>query len=145
MKMDPSSRKMSDYQWEQAYAAYKRVRGHSSGESKDGGQTEESDPRPVGNNRLRKFRQNTAYAKERKYVDRFFYVSLALILIRLFLTIAGSYLGIYMGEVVFVFLQSVFFAGVAVLIRYLAHVFLDIPDIALQQVPERDPDAPLED
>ena len=34
MKIDPSARKMSNYQWEQAYAAYKRVRGHRNDDKK---------------------------------------------------------------------------------------------------------------
>ena len=147
MKMDPSARKMSDYQWQQAYAAYKRVRGHRTEDRQEADDSATPFPLPVTDNRVLVLRQNTAYPQVRKHVDWFFYALLILLAV-VFLTFGigtliatdsqpGSF---------FIFLpQLIIWGGLAFVLRQLAHVLIDIPDIALRKCSEADPEDTLED
>ncbi|MGB0343832.1 MAG: hypothetical protein ACPGGJ_00425 [Coraliomargarita sp.] len=155
MKMDPSARKMSDYQWQQAYAAYKRVRGHRTEESEEANDSTTASKPRVESAMLLAVRQSTAYQVERKWVDRIFAVSLAVILLSFFLGLGSGFTAtrliedaagnmrsvnaVQWGLLLASVFHLVFELGIAVLLRHLAHVCIDIPDIALFQARQEEP------
>ena len=145
MKMDPSARKMSNYQWEQAYAAYKRVRGHRNDDKKETGESGVALQGMSDDDRLLILRQNTAYHRARKYVDWVFFTALAFIvlvfLVAMFEVLSSGFFGFFLVSIV----QLIFSLGLAVLLRELVHVLIDIPDIALAKSYERLPKEPQED
>ena len=152
-KMDPSSRGMSDHQWEQAYAAYKssRQRGPSSDRRRSsrgskghhrrskskssgrGGHTPSSVSR-LG--RLRaKVREQSAYADLRMLVDLLVWVAVGIVVIAAVFTL------MYYTSVPAA-IASIFEAMLRILavlaVRLLAQVLIDIPDIALYRLAMRD-------
>ena len=145
MKMDPSARKMSNYQWEQAYAAYKRVRGHRNDDKKETGESVEVSQRMSDDERLLVLRQNTVYHRARKYVDWVFFIALVFIvlvfLVAMFKVLSSGFFVFFLVSTV----QLIFSLGLAVLLRELVHVLIDIPDIALAKSYERLPKEPQED
>ncbi|ADE54265.1 hypothetical protein [Coraliomargarita akajimensis] len=158
-KMDPSARKMNEHQWEQAYEAYQRVRGR--GQSVEESTAEDSRSLPTGRRRSNGGKQTTqlrhlvrgrtAYANERRTVDTLYWVAVA-VLVLIFLAQLGTVFTTVMmvrdiGDAPTGGMQSVrviqwgalFTAclGLVIqvltfwLVRMLAHVLIDIPDIAL--------------
>lgn len=137
MKMDPSARTMSNHQWEQAYTAYKRVRGHQKKDTQESTESSEVSPRLPLDDRLLVLRQNTAYPQARKYVDWVFFSALAYIVIVFLVTVYQALADNYLGMLLVSLIKLVFSLGLSVLLRELAHVWIDIPDIALNRVRER--------
>jgi hypothetical protein len=138
---------MTDHQWQQAYAAYKRVRGHRT-EEEEGGSVSESAavvPQSPANTLLRSIRQNTAYRQARQLVDRIFYFSLLFIVLFFLIAVFGTFVGLQFGVLLLALPQLAFSLAMAFLLRQLAHVVIDIPDIALQKASDREPEATLED
>lgn len=155
MKMDPSARKMSDYQWEQAYAAYKRVRGYRSEEADEAeGSREAPEPRPEGA-LLAAVRHATAYRRERKWVNGVFLAAITLIFLFFLLELGGGFVAarlvedaagnmrsvnaVQWGLLLAAVLKLVLNLSITVLLRHLAHVWIDIPDIALFQSRQKEP------
>jgi hypothetical protein len=150
VKMDPSSRKMTDHQWEQSYVAYRSTRERvglgsvSMGKvnrrrkSKSAGLSDpESSLRAQGPNtvsdlgNLRQVvRQQSAYADLRLIID-----ILAWVVIAVFILIAVVSMFFYTSAPVAII--ALLWAGVqiigVVVARLLVHVLVDIPDIALYQ------------
>jgi hypothetical protein len=151
VKMDPSSRKMTDHQWKQSYAAYRSARervgvgsvsvgkakrrrksksvNSSGSESSLRGARGPSTVSGLGNLR-QVVRQQSAYADLRLIIDILAWVAIAL-----FILIAVVSMFFYTSAPVAII--ALLWAGVqiigAVLVRLLVHVLVDIPDIALYQ------------
>lgn len=142
-KMDPSSRKFSDRQWQKAYAAYRRSRERVN-ETKSPARPDDaskgrrsadqsrasysgSGHSPLG--ALRKeVRQNSAYGDLRLVVD-----VLAWVAIGLFVLTGAVRLVYYTNTnaaLVALLVASSQVIGV-IFLRLLVHVIVDIPDIAL--------------
>ncbi|MEM1221293.1 MAG: hypothetical protein AAGH40_00910 [Verrucomicrobiota bacterium] len=138
--MDPSARRMTEHQWKQAYAAYissrERVRNSNSGKRRSRSSGEAATARgthaPAISSEagiLRtQVRGETAYSDLRMLVDIFSWIAVALIVTRALITVIG-----YPNAVMSI--TAIVEAGVQVVLalalRLLAHVFIDIPDIAL--------------
>ncbi|MEM7792489.1 MAG: hypothetical protein AAF546_13885 [Verrucomicrobiota bacterium] len=138
--MDPSARRMTEHQWKQAYAAYissrERVRGGQSGKRRS--RDSEGSARMRGSHSptlvseagvLRsQVRGETAYSDLRMLVDIFTWIAVALIVAGALITVIG-----YPNAVMS--FAAIVGAGVQVILalalRLLAHVFIDIPDVAL--------------
>lgn len=151
LKIDPSSREMTDHQWKQSYAANRSARervGISSDSERSGNGRRKSklanspdseslvrgSQRPStvsGPSNLRQVvRQQSAYADLRLIID-----VLAWIAIAFFLMIAVISMFFYTSAPVAI--MALLWAGVqiigVVVARLLVHVVVDIPDIALHQ------------
>lgn len=151
LKIDPSSREMTDHQWKQSYAANRSARervGISSDSERRGNGRRKSklanspdseslvrgSQRPStvsGPSNLRQVvRQQSAYADLRLIID-----VLAWIAIAFFLMIAVISMFFYTSAPVAI--MALLWAGVqiigVVVARLLVHVVVDIPDIALHQ------------
>lgn len=151
LKIDPSSREMTDHQWKQSYAANRSARervGISSDSERRGNERRKSklanspdseslvrgSQRPStvsGPSNLRQVvRQQSAYADLRLIID-----VLAWIAIAFFLMIAVISMFFYTSAPVAI--MALLWAGVqiigVVVARLLVHVVVDIPDIALHQ------------
>ena len=151
VKMDPSSRQMTDHQWKQSYAANQsareRVGAGSGSEDKvnkrqKSKSTNSSDPKSslrgtqqssavsdLGNLR-QVVRQQSAYSDLRLIIDILAWVSIAVFILiavvsMFFYTSAG-------GAIISLLWAGVQIIGVVVA-RLLVHVLVDIPDIALHQ------------
>ncbi len=141
-KMDPSAKKMTDHQWQQAYAAYcssrQRVRGSDRGSAKaERASTRRSRSErrtasyanPVNQLKSR-IRAESAYADVRMVVDLLAWVAIGLIVL------AGGVKLVYYTAASAA-LVAILSAGLQVLsvivLRLLLHVVIDIPDIALQR------------
>ena len=151
VKMDPSSRQMTDHQWKQSYAAYQTSRervgvGPGSQSKVNKRQklksTNSSDPRNLQgasqqlgvvtdlNNLRQVVRQQSAYSDLRLIVDILAWVSIAV-----FILIAVVSMFFYTssaGTIISLLWAGVQIIGVVVA-RLLVHVLVDIPDIALHQ------------
>ncbi|MEM8867560.1 MAG: hypothetical protein AAGC73_04770 [Verrucomicrobiota bacterium] len=142
--VDPSARRMTEYQWKQAYAAYvssrERVRGGGGSSSSAGrrGRSAGSQGSSRGTHTpslkseagiLRdKVRGETAYSDLRMLVDIFAWVGIALIIAGALVSVIGYPNGmVAVAAIVGAGVQVV----VALALRLLAHVFIDVPDIAL--------------
>ncbi len=149
-KMDPSARKMSEYQWQQAYAAFKRVRGYQSEASEEKAEAPvETRKTPVGNSLLLAVRQNTAYGRQRALVEWIFYGAIVVLVLLFLLQLGSGFTVTQMvkdaagnprsvqviewGLLLVSFLQLVFKVGLLYLSRQLVQVLIDIPDLALYQ------------
>ena len=151
VKMDPSSRKMTDHQWEQSYVAYRSTRERvglgsvSMGKvnrrrkSKSAGLSDPDSslrasqgPNTVSDlgNLRQVVRQQSAYADLRLIID-----ILAWVVIAVFILIAVVSMFFYTSAPVAII--ALLWAGVqiigVVVARLLVHVLVDIPDIALYQ------------
>ena len=151
VKMDPSSRQMTDHQWRQSYAAYQSARervGAGSGSDvkvnkrQKSKSTNSSDLKSLLRasqqlgavsdlNNLRKVvRQQSAYSDLRLIVDILAWVSIAL-----FILIAVVSMFFYTsaaGSIISLLWAGIQIIGVVVA-RLLLHVLVDIPDIAFHQ------------
>ncbi|CAA6677215.1 Unannotated [Lentimonas sp. CC4] len=143
-KMDPSTRKMSDHQWQQAYAAYCNARGNprggrssgsKSGSSRRRSSTKSSSqgmhtPSAVSaSGALRaQVRAESAYADQRLLVNVLSWVILAAIMIVALLQAIMLPVPAAAGAVLL-------FGGIqalaVIILRMIVHVIIDIPDVAL--------------
>lgn len=151
-KMDPSTRKMSQRQWEQAYDAYRRsrerVRGSSQSESKkrsssasgsgSGSRSTSGSSASRGLHapstlsktaQLRAHvRQESAYAELRTIINVLAWVAVALSILIGF----GSLMSTVATGAGFVLLGGMFMQILFVLVlKMVIHVLIDIPDVAL--------------
>ena len=161
LKIDPSSREMTDHQWKQSYAANRsarervgisldsEARGNKRRKSKSVNPSDTENlirglQRPsavFGQNNLRQVvRQQSAYADLRLIIDILAWVAIAL-----FLLIAVISMLVYTS--VSVAIMAILWAGIqiigVVVARLLVHVVLDIPDIALHQSLRKSAEKPV--
>ena len=154
-KMDPSTRKLSEHQWQQAYAAYRHARGRvtsgagGSSEPKSGASTKKrrrssaAASQAVGRGAHRPstvselaqlrhiVREKSAYADLRLIIDIMAWLVIAVVVLAgvltlLYYTSVPATLASILGTCVQVI-------GVVVA-RLLVQVFIDIPDIALYRL-----------
>lgn len=146
MKIDPSSRDMSDHQWQQSYEAYLRARGRVSGGAESEGSSRKrrrstsslkSDSsrgqhQPSSQTKLgllrQLVRQESAYRDLRLVVDILAWVAVVLVVLGAGLSLL-HYTVISLALVAMV--NALFKVSVIVLVRLLVQVIIDIPDIAL--------------
>lgn len=146
-KMDPTSRKMSEHQWQQAYKAYRKARKRVSGSSSDSGEPLKKRTRSksksagsgvqsasgfADSSRLRRLvRDQSAYADLRLMVDILAWVAIGVVIL------AGVVIIFYSTSVP-VALASLLSRSVQVIgiivARLLIQVLIDIPDIALYRM-----------
>ena len=140
-KMDPSTRKFSEHQWNQAYSAYRSSREHarssravsSSGtkprrrSSAGAGMHAPSAASPSSVLKAQ-VRSESAYADLRLTVDILFWVILGAIVLAV--VFQGLSYASPMATGV-VLLQGVIQAVGIIVLRLVAHVVIDIPDVAL--------------
>ena len=141
-KMDPSTRKLSEHQWGQAYAAYcsarENSRGGRSSAAKDGSQRRRNSssaagmhgPSTLSASGVLKahIRAESAYADLRLIVNLLSWVILATILI---ITILQGMLFPLPGATSIALLSGAIKALGVVVLRLVVHVIIDIPDVAL--------------
>lgn len=145
-KMDPSTRKLSEHQWGQAYAAYRSAREHRrSSSSPSGRQSRRRSvstpsasssasgmhaPSTVSASGALKarVRAESAYADQRLLVNVLSWVILGAIVIA---TVLQAMVLAVPSAVGAVLLVGVVQALVVVVLRLLIHVLIDIPDVAL--------------
>ncbi|MGZ0654301.1 hypothetical protein ACWPKO_18285 [Coraliomargarita sp. W4R53] len=152
-KMDPSSRKMSEHQWKQAYAAYRNARervtgggnqstgksgsGKSSGKVKQrrrskGKSTSRGSHRPSSASELAMIRhtvrEQSAYSDLRLIVNLLAWVAIVVVVLTGILTL--FYYTSVPATLVSLLETSVQVIGIVVA-RLLVQVLIDIPDIAL--------------
>lgn len=149
-KTDPSAKKLTDRQWEQAYHAYvssrERVRskaGKDSGKTHSGGghgSTRESDssgaredfPTPGGEFSPRaRIRARSAYDDTRVLIDILAGIAAVMSLVGIFFGLADSAATVGSGRVI---TNGVLQIIAALAFRFLAQALLDIPDIALARM-----------
>ena len=155
VKMDPSSRKMTDHQWKQSYAAYRSARERVGTGSVSMGKASRrrksksaalSDPESslrasqgpstvAGLGNLREVvRQQSAYADLRLIIDILAWVAIAV-----FILIAVVSMFFYTSAPVAII--ALLWGGVQIIgvvaARLLVHVLVDIPDIALYQASQK--------
>ena len=142
-KMDPSTRKFSHRQWEKAYAAYRSSRervNESTSPAKAGrGAKRRKRPGKTGvahggggrgmtGNLRDEVRQNSAYGDLRLIVDLLAWIAIGLIVLTAAVKLV--YYTNANAALVAVLVAASQVLGV-ILLRLLAHVVIDIPDIAL--------------
>ncbi len=149
-KMDPSARKMTERQWEQAYAAYRSSRERSrsgtgdspaSGASTSKTRRRRSEvsgvrgmhgPSTVSDLEILKLRirKQSAYADLRLTIDVLAWVAIAVVIVIALLSMSA-------GFNVYTMLTALVGGGLNVLVvcvvKFLVQVIIDIPDIALYQ------------
>lgn len=153
LKMDPSSRKLSDQQWKQAYEAHQRARNRVSGEGSSGkrrrpssskshssrGQHQPSLQSELGALR-HTVRQQSAYRDLRLVVDILSWTGVVLVVLA-----AVVSLMYYTSTTVAIvaLLEALVKVIAIVFMRLLVHVIVDIPDIALyRELKESADDSP---
>jgi len=143
-KMDPTSRKMSDRQWEQAYAAYRSARERVSGSGSDGAKKKhrrtKTSPSSRGSHsptsvselgQLRRIvRDQSAYSDLRLIVDILAWIAIGIVVLAAVVTL--FYYTSVPASIVSLLGAAVQVIGI-VLARLLVQVFIDIPDIALHR------------
>ena len=143
VKMDPSSRLMTDHQWKQSYAANQSARERVGAGSGSDGRVKKRQKSKSKNrasqqlgavsdlSNLRQFvRQQSAYSDLRLIID-----ILACVSIAVFILIAVVSIFFYTsaaGAIISLLWAGIQIIGVVVA-RLLVHVLVDIPDIALHQ------------
>ena len=148
-KMDPSTRKMSEHQWGQAYAAYcsarENTRGGRSSSSKDGSNRRRSStqssasgmhaPSALSASGALKahVRAESAYADLRLMVNLLSWVILGAIVI---LAILQGVLYPSPAATGVALLSGAIKALAVVVLRLVVHVIIDIPDVALYRASE---------
>ena len=149
--MDPTSQKMSEQQWQQAYAAYRSSRKRVSSGSRKGtsGESKASSKRPSARSKSRanatpasglvshspqqlrqQVRAATAYGDLRMLIDLLAWIAIGVAVLSagvklIYYTNVSASLSSLLDAVV----QVIFIVG----LRLLAHVIVDIPDIHLFQ------------
>lgn len=144
-KIDPAARKFSESQWEQAYAAYRSSRerlkdGHST--QAEPGQSSRRRSSLKGRSGKRvaahrvtvswrsELRHHSAYSDLRMLVDLLAWIVIALAVL------AGALKLVYYTNVsaaLVAILEALMMVIAVVALRLMAHVVIDIPDIALQK------------
>lgn len=155
-KIDPSSRKLSDRQWEQAYAAYRSARERVSGKGgSDGSRKSRRRSKSAASARgshgpsnvselgqlRRVVRDQSAYADLRLIVDILAWIAIGIVVLAAVVTL--FYYTSVPASIVSLLGAAVQVIGI-VLARLLVQVFIDIPDIALFRTvrdasPRKDP------
>jgi len=142
-KMDPSTRKMSDPQWEQAYKAYRgsreRVRESVSGPTgrrrRSSGASSRRTHVPSPLSPMGELKQTvrafSAYSDLRLIIDVLAWVAVGVIVL---MAIVQIFLYTSTEGVLFALLNAVLQAIAVFILRGLAHVLVDIPDIALHRL-----------
>lgn len=145
-KIDPAARKLSERKWEQAYAAYcksrERVKEGKSSQSKQGhsslrprssarghSTSRSSGHSPAANLRA-EVRHHSAYSDLRMMVDLLAWVLIGLAVL------AGALKLVYYTNVslaLVAIFEAVMMVIAVMALRLLAHVVIDIPDIALHR------------
>jgi len=144
-KMDPSTRKMSDHQWQQAYAAYCNARenargGRSTGSTGSGGSRRRSSTTSSAQGMhapstlsapgaLRaRVRAESAYADQRLLVNVLSWVILgAIVIVAVLQAMMLSVPSAAGAVLLFGGVQAL----VVIILRMMVHVIIDIPDVAL--------------
>lgn len=147
-KMDPTSRKMSEHQWQEAYAAYRSSRERvGDGRHAGGGKTSRrrnpsgrsGSHAPVGQNPAQmlrsEVRQNSAYGDLRLLVDLLAWISIGVLVVTV-----GVKLAFFTNSnaALLAILDSLILLIAIIVLRLLAHVIVDIPDIALHKRSAKD-------
>lgn len=143
-KMDPSSRKMSEQQWKQAYAAYcsARERVSGGGTSKEGKSSKRRRAKSAASARgthspssiselgqLRQtVRNQSAYADLRLIIDILAWIAISLVVLAAMVTL--FYYTSVPAAIASLLGAAVQVIGI-VLLRLLVAVLIDLPDIAL--------------
>ena len=151
MKMDPSSRQMTDHQWKQSYAANQSARERvGAGSGSEGKVSKRQKSKSTNSSDLKSslrasqqlgavsdlsnlrqvVRQQSAYSDLRLIIDILAWVSIAV-----FILIAVVSMFFYTsaaGAIISLLWAGIQIIGVVVA-RLLVHVLVDIPDIALHQ------------
>ena len=136
-KMDPSSRNLSEHQWNQAYAAYltsrERVGENNSSRrlvKKKNSKPGTHAPSNVSDLGLLRHtvRNQSAYADLRSIVNCFGWIAMVLVISATIVSL--FYYTSYIASVVLVLKAILQVLGIVIL-RLLIHVLLDIPDILL--------------
>ena len=148
-KMDPSTRKMSDHQWQQAYAAYRSSRERLSGGGSPSGESSGRRRRRSASSagfhtpstltpaaQLRnEVRASSAYSDLRLLVDVLAWVAVGVVM----LAAAVKLLYFTNISVALVALLEAVIGVIAIIgLRLLVHVIIDIADIALHDRLERE-------
>ena len=136
-KMDPSSRNMSEHQWNQAYAAYLTSRERVGENNSSRRRVKRESPKPgthtphnLSDLGLLRYniRNQSAYADLRSIVN---YVAWMAMVLVIFNTIVSLfYYTSSSASIVLVLNATLKVLGIIIL-RLLIHVLIDIPDIAL--------------
>lgn len=144
-KMDPTSQKMSDHQWQQAYAAYRSARERASGsDGSEGGSKKRRRSRSTSSVRgshspssvselgqLRRIvRDQSAYTDLRLIVDILAWIAIGIVVLASVVTL--FYYTSVPSSIVSLLDAVVQVIGI-VLLRLLVQVLIDIPDIALHR------------
>jgi hypothetical protein len=129
-KMDPSSRKLSEHQWNQAYAAYLKSRERVSGI--DNGTRKRGTHAPSNLSELgllrRTVRDQSAYADLRLIVNYLAWLAIVLVILA---TIVSLFYYTSSSASIVVLLKAALQVIGIVILRLLSQVLIDIPDIAL--------------
>ena len=147
-RIDPSSRKMTDHQWKQAYQAHLSARGRVSAGGGDNssvkrrrssskseavrGQHQPSSLSDLGSLRHR-VRQQSAYRDLRILVDVLAWFGVVLVVVAVIISMLYYTV---MSAAVVALLGALVKAVAIVFFRALAHAVIDIPDIALYRALE---------
>jgi hypothetical protein len=142
-KMDPSSRKFSESQWQKAYAAYcssrERVSEGRKSKSSEGSKRRRSSKGKSRHSSLSQnpiiilrseVRQNSAYSDLRMVLDLLSWIAIGVVVLA-----AAMKLVYYTDTTVALasLMDAAFKVIIVVALRLLAHVIVDIPDIALRK------------
>ena len=140
LKMDPSSRNMSEHQWNQAYAAYltSRERVGDNNNSRKRVKKVNSKPgthTPPNLSELGLLRYNvrnqSAYADLRLIVNYLTWITIVLVISATIVSL--FYYTSYSASIVLILKAILQVLGIIIL-RLIIHVLIDIPDIALYKV-----------
>ena len=131
LEIDPAAKKMSDRQWEQAYAAYRRTRERTRGRHSaehGGGRRSDAWGRGGPPSLRERIRRHTVYADTRLLVDILAWLAVA------FAVIAGIVSLLMYGDATggtFAVMKAAFQVAAVLGLRLLAHVVIDLADITL--------------
>ena len=164
LRIDPTTKKFADYQWEQAYAAYRRTRENRASKRENSESPRRRTHMTDGaqaSSRLGGLREHirsqTAYLELRMMVDTLVWAAIGVVvlagLISIFVSASGGG-AISVSLMVMAFLRAALQVIAIFAIRLLVHVLIDIPDIALYRTAieresrtagQQDPVEPVQD
>lgn len=139
-KIDPTTRKMNSHQWEQAYAAYRSARERVGKAKQEDARSsfERRRSAPAGSHRptalsataalRREVRAQSAYAEARSLVNAFCWLAIASSVLTALLKFA-----FYAGadSQMLALVTGAFRVFIVLVVKYLAQILIDLPDIAL--------------
>ena len=139
LKMDPSSRNMSENQWNQAYAAHltsrERVGNNNSRRrvKKENSKPGTHTPPNLSELGLLRYnvRKQSAYADLRLIVNYIAWIAMVLVI---FATIVSLFYYTSSSASIVLVLKAIIQVLGIIILRLLIHVLIDIPDIALYKV-----------